>query len=99
MQNALYFNISTAKVIFLFEIKKNYWYLCCQICKIMKRFKIFFSSFYALFLAAKAQSIVFNNQVPKHEVRAVWLTTIGGIDWPHSYAQSSYSAEKAVKRN
>lgn len=26
--------------------------------------------------------------VPKHEVRAVWLTTIGGLDWPHSYAQS-----------
>jgi len=23
---------------------------------------------------------------PKHEVRAVWLTTIGGIDWPSSYA-------------
>ena len=23
---------------------------------------------------------------PKHEVRAVWLTTIGGIDWPRSYA-------------
>ena len=22
----------------------------------------------------------------KHEVRAVWLTTIGGIDWPRSYA-------------
>jgi hypothetical protein len=22
---------------------------------------------------------------PKYEVRAVWLTTIGGIDWPHSY--------------
>lgn len=31
---------------------------------------------------------------PKYEVRAVWLTTIGGLDWPHSYAQSSYSAEK-----
>ena len=45
-------------------------------------------------LAAKAQSIVFNNQVPKHEVRAVWLTTIGGIDWPHSYSQSPHSAEK-----
>lgn len=28
---------------------------------------------------------------PKHEVRAVWLTTIGGIDWPHSYAQSAQS--------
>ena len=23
---------------------------------------------------------------PKYEVRAVWLTTIGGIDWPRSYA-------------
>ncbi len=23
---------------------------------------------------------------PKHEVRAVWLTTIGGIDWPSTYA-------------
>ena len=44
-------------------------------------------------LTAKAQSIVFNNQAPKHEVRAVWLTTIGGIDWPHSYSQSPHSAE------
>lgn len=25
-------------------------------------------------------------QTPKYEVRAVWLTTIGGIDWPHSYS-------------
>ena len=31
---------------------------------------------------------------PKREVRAVWLTTIGGLDWPHSYSQSAYSAEK-----
>lgn len=31
---------------------------------------------------------------PKREVRAVWLTTIGGIDWPHSYAQSDRSIEK-----
>ncbi len=31
---------------------------------------------------------------PKHEVRAVWLTTIGGIDWPHSYAQSARSIER-----
>ena len=30
----------------------------------------------ALVLSAKAQT-------PKHEVRAVWLTTIGGIDWQH----------------
>lgn len=33
-------------------------------------------------------------QAPKHEVRAVWLTTIGGIDWPHSYSQSRFSMER-----
>ena len=48
----------------------------------------------SLFLGSKAQSIVFNGQAPKHEVRAVWLTTIGGIDWPNFYSQSPYSAEK-----
>lgn len=31
---------------------------------------------------------------PKHEVRAVWLTTIGGLDWPHSYAQTPQAAER-----
>lgn len=31
---------------------------------------------------------------PKREVRAVWLTTIGGLDWPHSYSQSEYSMAK-----
>ena len=44
--------------------------------------------------ARSYSSVVFDNHVPKHEVRAVWLTTIGGIDWPHSYAQSSRSIEK-----
>lgn len=33
-------------------------------------------------------------QSPKREVRAVWLTTIGGLDWPHSYASSTTSAAK-----
>lgn len=28
------------------------------------------------------------------EVRAVWLTTIGGLDWPQCYAQSEASAAK-----
>ena len=36
-------------------------------------------------------------QSPKQEMRAVWLTTIGGIDWPHSYAQSAQSIE--VQKN
>jgi uncharacterized lipoprotein YddW (UPF0748 family) len=31
---------------------------------------------------------------PKREVRAVWLTTIGGLDWPHSYSQHSQSMER-----
>lgn len=30
----------------------------------------------------------------KYETRAVWLTTIGGLDWPHCYSQSPSSAEK-----
>jgi len=45
-------------------------------------------------LLASAQIEKFNAQPPKHEVRAVWITTIGGLDWPHSYAQSERSAEK-----
>lgn len=31
---------------------------------------------------------------PKYETRAVWLTTIGGLDWPHSYAQTGTSIER-----
>lgn len=31
---------------------------------------------------------------PKHEVRAVWLTTIGGLDWPHSYAHTPSGVER-----
>ena len=31
---------------------------------------------------------------PKREVRAVWLTTIGGLDWPHNYARQGLAIEK-----
>ena len=44
--------------------------------------------FLLLFVSVQTQA------QPKHEVRAVWLTTIGGIDWPHSYAQTDASIEK-----
>lgn len=47
-----------------------------------------------LAVASYGQSFYVVNPNPKYEVRAVWLTTIGGIDWPHSYAQSERSAEK-----
>ena len=40
----------------------------------------------ALVLSAKAET-------PKHEIRAVWLTTIGGIDWPHSYSKTTQQRE------
>lgn len=42
-------------------------------------------------IKAHTSSSLFDS--PKHEVRAVWLTTIGGLDWPHHYAQSAHSAQ------
>ena len=44
----------------------------------MKRLTLFYIILLAFSAALCAQS--------KHEVRAVWLTTIGGIDWPSSFA-------------
>lgn len=32
-------------------------------------------------------------QTTKHEVRAVWLTTIGGLDWPHRYSYNGNGTE------
>lgn len=34
---------------------------------------------------------------PKHEVRAVWLTTIGGLDWPGTYARTREGVERQKK--
>lgn len=59
----------------------------------MRYFYIIFILFH-LAVASYGQSFYAVNPNPKYEVRAVWLTTIGGIDWPHSYAQSERSAEK-----
>ena len=50
--------------------------------------------FLLMVVSLHAQGFVADSDAPKYEVRAVWLTTIGGIDWPHSYAQSSHSIEK-----
>lgn len=59
----------------------------------MRYLSIIFILFH-LAVASYGQSFYAVNPNPKYEVRAVWLTTIGGIDWPHSYAQSERSAEK-----
>lgn len=37
------------------------------------------------------------NSLPKREVRAVWLTTIGGLDWPNTYAHTPQTIEKQKK--
>ncbi len=52
-----------------------------------------------LFLGyAVAQDAYFVSQspvsAPHREMRAVWLTTIGGRDWPHSYAMSAASVRR-----
>ena len=65
----------------------------------MQRFSFLILSWLLLAFQANAQiqlySSDFNSvQSPKREVRAVWLTTIGGLDWPHSYAQSKNSITK-----
>ena len=49
----------------------------------MKRFLYIFLLFGALTCFAQ----------PKYEVRAVWLTTIGGIDWPSTYAHDGMGIE------
>jgi len=49
--------------------------------------------FLAAILAANAQSI-YDVQYPKYEERAVWLATIGGIDWPRTKATDAASTER-----
>lgn len=81
-----------AKVTFLFGIRKN---ISIFVAK-LKDYALFIYNIYTFHLAVASygQSFYAVNPNPKYEVRAVWLTTIGGIDWPHSYAQSERSAEK-----
>jgi uncharacterized lipoprotein YddW (UPF0748 family) len=58
--------------------------------------QLIFTSFLWLTCCAFAQEskLPFLEQdSPKYEIRAVWLTTIGGIDWPHSYHSSSQKKE------
>lgn len=67
----------------------------------MKRFLfLFISSMCVVLLQAQNTYPLLLNSLytsPKREVRAVWLTTIGGLDWPHNYAQTARSAAKQQK--
>ena len=51
--------------------------------------------FLLLILTLPTQAKPFQLQAPspKHEVRAVWLTTIGGIDWPRSHSAATQKQE------
>jgi uncharacterized lipoprotein YddW (UPF0748 family) len=53
----------------------------------MKKSAIIVIALLSFLLTIRAQ------QSTKHEVRAVWLTTIGGIDWPHSYSSQRQKDE------
>lgn len=37
-------------------------------------------------------------EAPKHEVRAMWVTTIGGLDWPRTYAQNTEASINRQKK-
>ena len=51
---------------------------------------IHFLLLFCLCLGAVANAF---SQTPKHEIRAVWLTTIGGIDWPYTRGASQQRQE------
>ncbi len=51
----------------------------------------FFLFIYLIILSASLNG---QTATPKHEIRAVWLTTIGGLDWPKNYAGNSQTARQ-----
>ena len=56
----------------------------------MKRFLILT---YILIAALTAHAQLTSSPLDQ-EIRAVWLTTIGGIDWPRTYATSPANIER-----
>ena len=63
----------------------NYLYLCSQNDKKLKRYTLFL--LFSLWLTAVLAQ-------PKYEVRAVWLTTLGGLDWPKNYAHDGMGIQQ-----
>ncbi len=61
-------------------------YLCAQNRSKLKRLTLILCLSCLLSLGGIAQ--------PKHEIRAVWLTTMSGLDWPRTHALSSHSAQQ-----
>ena len=59
--------------------------------QLFKLFSLNIAFLLLLFTTDTMQTLASERVHPKHEVRAVWLTTIGGLDWPHTYAMSKAS--------
>ena len=56
----------------------------------MNKIQLFYTTlafFFAMFPCVSGNTAPISS-TPLRETRAVWLTTIGGIDWPHTYARS-----------
>lgn len=63
----------------------------------MKRLLAIISAYFFICATVAAQifhAASYSPIPPKREVRAVWLTTIGGLDWPKSYARTPRTIEK-----
>ena len=52
----------------------------------MRHFFYTFIIFLSVFFSVQAQ--------PKHEIRATWLTTLGGMDWPRNKATNAQGIQK-----
>ena len=59
------------------------------------RFLLIFTVFFSL--SAKAQTELLTTP-PKYEVRAVWLTTLNGLDWPKTLANGSSGSIERQKQ-
>lgn len=65
--------------------------------RIITHIIIYICAFWMLAPDASAQ-VTRQQDTPKYETRAVWLTTIGGLDWPDIYAQTPEKAEIQKKQ-
>ena len=63
--------------------------LFCTFARIMRKIFAITALLYLLALHATAQPFI-----PKQEMRAVWLTVIGGIDWPRTLATDEASMRR-----
>lgn len=59
-----------------------------------KLFTIIFTLVCATTMAQVFNTESYSSVPPKREVRAVWMTTIGGLDWPKTYAHTPRTIEK-----